>query len=174
MVENSARNLYKPNNKNVTSKRRRRPNPWAGESMFRPPKNNLPPMTPMRIYFPSLKKNNNKKVKTTPKERIENIMKLKNKISILLNASIPMQNRENAAKVAANLSKKYYTEYIQSEGPSSGAPKILLKRYARNTSNQTKIIAALIAASSVYGTTRFLKNKGKYILPFVLASMARK
>ncbi len=173
MVENSARNMNKQNNKNVTSKPKRRPNPWMGESMFREPKNELPPMKPMRIYFPS-KQRNNKKVKTNTRERLENILKTKNNILIIKNTTKSMNNREKAAQNLINRGIKYYREYMQSEGPSSGAPKILFKRAVYSLPNEAKVAAVLIAAASVYRTAKFMKNKGKYIFPFVLASMARK
>lgn len=173
MVENSAYQQKRNKNKEVTSKPRRRPNPWRGDSMFRPPQNKNMKMKPLPVYLPALGRNN-KKVTTNTEERLTNVLKTKNNIAVITNVNKPRNNRERAAQNLINRVAKYYTEYMQSNGPSSGASKILLKRAVYSLPMEAKVSAALIAASSVYGTAKFLKSRGKYVIPFILASLTKK
>lgn len=176
--------------------RRRPPNPWIGESMFRAPKTAPKGQVMRRPIFTNRKnKNQNvnldkitlnnlnnltnaqknklnleiKKRGINVREKFNNLMKTRNNARVLINKSANKENRNRAAQNIVNRVGKYYTEYMYSEGPSSGAAQIAIKKIAMSLPIEAKAAASALAVSGVYGAVKFADKHRKQVLPAVVA-----
>lgn len=178
--------------------RRRPPNPWIGESMFGETKTR--PRQVIRrsvlvnrktvnsnVNLNTLKLNNINRLTNAQKnklnlqikkrginarEKFTNLIKTRNNSKVLLNKNANSKNRNRAAQNIVNRVGKYYTEYMYSEGPSSGSSAIVLKRIAASLPIEAKAAASVLAASSVYGAVKFANRHRKQVLPVVTAILA--
>ncbi len=197
MVENSAMNMQKPKNNNVTSKPTRRPNPWAGESMFRKPPNSRQNMKPLPVYLPRLQRTPKPVPVPVPKNPKTIINQLKyaallggnvvksgvNIGTIITNTSKNMNERKKRAQNVIDRFILHFKIYMESNGPSSGAAKIFAMEAFKKVPVSQKARLLLVALAAVYGSANlvrrhgkpfatWIKNHGKRILPF--ATMALK
>lgn len=164
---------------NSSKKRSRRPDPWAGESMFSTPKNRK--FTP-RSLFPETRVNKNKthNVKTTRKrinmkERLENVVKTINNSSKLVDTQATMNVRERAAQNLIDRVAKHTMDYMHSNGPSSGASKILVKRIAMSLPIEAKaaVVALTLATGYAgYRTVQLARKYPRYVLPTVISVLS--
>lgn len=174
-------NTAKENNKNrknkvneVTSKVRRKPNPWAGESMFRAPPNTKITSYPRVTFKNPFNKKPRNKVTVTPVEMAKNFVNTIKNLKRITNTNQPMNVREQKVKNTVNRVVKEYRAYMNSEGPSSGAPKLFLKEAMTRTPDELKVLAAAIIASAGYGAYTFTQRYKKFILPTILTLLLKK
>jgi hypothetical protein len=175
--------------------RRRPPNPWIGQSMFRSTKNR-PSRVIRRPVFTSRKNqnqnvnvntltlNNLNKLSNAQKNKLDvqikkrginartkfnNLMKTRNNSKVLLNKNANTKNRNKAAQNIVNRVGKYYTEYMYSEGPSSGAAGIVIRKIAASLPIEAKAAAAAVVVSGAYGAVKFADKHRKRVIPAVVA-----
>ena len=174
--------------------RRRPPNPWIGQSMFRSNKNR-PSRVIRRPVFAPTRKNQNvnldtltfnninkltnaqknklnvqiKKRGINARTKFNNLMKTRNNSKVLLNKNANTKNRNKAAQNIENRVGKYYTEYMYSEGPSSGAAGIVIRKIAASLPIEAKAAAAAVVVSGAYGAVKFANKHRKQVLPTVVA-----
>ena len=177
-----------------TPQRRRPPNPWLGESMFTTTKNRpsrvirRPVLAPTRknqnVNINTLKLNNLNKLSNAQKNKLDlqlkkhginmrkkfnNLMKTRNNSKVLLNKNANTRNRNQAAQNIVNRVGKYYTEYMYSEGPSSGAAGIVIRKIAMSLPIEAKAAAAAVVVSGAYGAVKFADKHRKRVIPAVVA-----
>ena len=172
MPENSARNIHRNNNKkNVTSRVRRRPNPWAGESMFRVPNKEIK-TKPIPVYLPKLQRTPKPVPLPPPPKTIVNQLKyvssiggnvFKSGLNIMkvTNTSVNMNERRKRSQNVVNRFIRQFKIYMESNGPSSGAAKIFAMEAFKKVPASQKAGLLLVALAAVYGSATAVKQHGK-------------